>query len=171
MTDYNTLMQAGFTGDLEKYRKNKETENNKIFTSSIIKAIKKNEERSLEKKWDKTFWCIDIHDTFIKSNYKSGEIPTEFYKDSIEVLQYLSKRNDICLILYTCSWPNEIQQYLDLFESKEIKFKYVNENPEVLSTGYGCYDKKMYFNILMDDKAGFDPYTDWKEIMEYFNIA
>jgi len=37
----------------------------------------------------------------------------------------------------------------------------VNENPEVLNLKYGCYDKKPYFNVVFEDKAGFDPMTDW----------
>ena len=29
-----------------------------------------------------------------------------------------------------------------------------------------CFDAKLYFNVGIDDKFGFDPVTDWAEVME-----
>lgn len=133
----------------------------------ITEAIKKNFKRAKERGWNKTFWFVDIHETMIVPNYRYGDIPKEFYPWVKETMQILSKREDVCLIMYTCSWPEEIAQYLEYFESNGIKFEYVNENPEVKSSGYGCYDKKPYINVLLDDKAGFDPEKDWKELLDY----
>jgi len=82
-----------------------------------------------------------------------------YYPEAKELLQELTARPDVCLILYTCSHPPEIEFYLKNFAAHNIKFDYINENPEV-KTGvgeFGCYDKKPYFNILFDDKAGFLP--------------
>ena len=42
-----------------------------------------------------------------------------------------------------------------------------NFNPTIENTQTGCFDDKFYFSILLDDKAGFDPDTDWKLIYEY----
>lgn len=133
----------------------------------IIKAIKKAFDQAELKKWDKTYWGIDVHDTIIIPNYEHGNIPTEFYPNAIEALQLISKRSDISRILYTCSHPNEIEVYLELFKTHDIHFHFVNENPEIKNHGYGCYDKKIYFNVLIDDKSGFDPYTDWQKIIDY----
>lgn len=119
-----------------------------------------------EKHWDKVYWAIDIHGTILKPNYKRNEISTEFYPFAIETMQLLSKRNDIVLILYTCSYPHEIEQYLALFADHSIQFDYVNQNPEIANGGYGYYQDKFYFNVLMDDKAGFDGEHDWKEVLE-----
>jgi hypothetical protein len=71
------------------------------------------------------------------------------------------------MCLYTCSHPNEIDEYLELFKSSDINFVYVNENPEVKTQigGYGCYDKKPYMNVLFEDKASFDPETEWEEVL------
>ena len=27
-----------------------------------------------------------------------------------------------------------------------------------------CYEKKFYFNVLIDDKAAFDPESDWEPL-------
>tara|TARA_B100001094_G_C17588540_1_gene510821 strand:- start:302 stop:538 length:237 start_codon:yes stop_codon:yes gene_type:complete len=63
--------------------------------------------------------------------------------------------------MYTCSHPNEIKEYLKLFEENGIKFEYINRNPEVQSEGYGYYEDKLYFNVLFEDKTGFDANNDW----------
>jgi len=136
----------------------------------IIKAIEKSLRVAKERGWDKTFWAIDIHDTITESNYVVGEITTKFAPMAEEVLKYLSTRKDICLILYTCSYKKEIKKYQDFFKSKDINFQYVNKNPEVANMSYGYFKDKMYFNVLLDDKAGFDKEKDWKKIKKFFNI-
>jgi hypothetical protein len=130
---------------------------------SIIKSIKSAFRRANEKNWPTVYFAIDIHDTIVKGNYNADEIPTEFFPDAEKTLQTLTKRQDIKLILYTCSHPNEIEQYQEFFKSKGIIFDYVNCNPEVTTEigGYGNYDNKFYFNVLLDDKAGFDALNDW----------
>ncbi|MBS1505677.1 MAG: hypothetical protein JSS79_03425 [Bacteroidetes bacterium] len=130
----------------------------------ITRAIENCLRHATERGWSKTYWAFDIHGTLLKSNFRRDEISTEFYPGAIEVMQILSKRKDIVKILYTCSYPNEIVQYIELFKKHNIHFDYVNENPEVADGGYGYYQNKFYVNVLMDDKAGFDGETDWLEI-------
>lgn len=135
---------------------------------SILNAILKNHFDYKEKRgWDKTYWFFDIHGTILKPNYTYGNTPKDFYPYAKETLQYLSKLPDVCMILYTCSHPHEIEEYIKLFEENDIKFEYVNDNPEVVTdvNGYGCYDKKPYVNVLFEDKAGFDPETEWKLVL------
>lgn len=130
----------------------------------ISVAIKNAFQKAKERNWDKTYWAIDIHETVIKPNWSLTTTPTEFYPKAKEILQYISKRKDIVLILYTCSHPYEIVKYIELFDQNEISFDHVNSNPEIANESYGYYDKKPYFNVLLEDKAGFDPYTDWDEV-------
>ena len=135
---------------------------------SILNAILKNHFEYKEKRgWDKTYWFFDIHGTILKPNYTYGNTPKDFYPYAKETLQFLSKLPDVCMILYTCSHPHEIEEYVKLFEENGIKFEYVNDNPEVVTdvNGYGCYDKKPYVNVLFEDKAGFDPETEWKLVL------
>ena len=134
---------------------------------SITRAIEINHFQLKEKRnWDRTFWFFDIHGTILKPNYQYGNTPSEYYPMAKETLQLISKIDDIVMIIYTCSHLHEIKEYLDLFKSDNIHFKYVNENPEVPTDpkGYGNYDKKPYMNVLFEDKSGFDPYVEWEEV-------
>lgn len=144
---------------------------------SITKAIQINHFDLKEKRnWDRTFWAFDIHGTILKPNYQYGNTPNEFYPMAKETLQYLSKITDIVMFLYTCSHPHEIEEYIKLFESNGIYFKYVNENPEVPTdpNGYGNYDKKPYMNVLFEDKSGFSGEEDWIKVynllVEHYGI-
>ena len=103
-----------------------------------------------------------MHGTILKPNFTPGTISNEFYPEAKEVMQIVSKRKDISTILFTCSYPDEIVQYLDFFRQHDICFDYINENPEVVDGSYGYYQKKFYYNILFEDKAGFDANTDWQ---------
>ena len=110
--------------------------------------------------WDKTYWAIDIHGTILKPDYKKDSAK-EFYPLAEEVLQMLSNRPDVCLILYTCSYPDEVNIYLDFFKEHNINFEYVNENPEASNNKHGYFQDKLYFNVLLEDKAGFVGDEDW----------
>lgn len=130
--------------------------------------LEKQYNSALKKGWDKLYIAVDIHDTIIYGNYNTDVLPTEFCPNAKEVLQYLSKRKDVVMFLYTCSWPVEVEKYQQLFKEYDIDFKYVNENPEVMNNRLGYYSQKPYFNILLDDKANFMPETDWLFIQAFF---
>jgi phosphomannomutase len=138
----------------------------------VTTAIKRNHFEAMEKRgWDKTYWAFDLHSTVIKPNYEAGNIPTEFYPLAKEVLQFLTKQDDVCMIMYTCSHPHEIDEYIRFFEEHGIVFEHINANPEVPTdvNGYGCYDTKFYMNVLFEDKAGFDAETEWEEVRDLLN--
>lgn len=126
-------------------------------------------EHSFQKQWFETYWVFDLHGTIIKPTYKDISYPAEYYPYAKKTLQLLTKRPDIKMILWTSSFPYEIEEYVKNLKEDEIIFDAVNENPGISSNNgnFGYYEKKFYFNILMDDKAGFDPNTEWKQIYEY----
>src|SRR5262245_29679157 len=132
----------------------------------ITKAITNCLQLSKSKAWAKTYWAFDIHGTILKPTFKAGELSTEFYPYAKETLQLLSTKKDIVRILYTCSYPEELIEYLKYFKLHGIHFDYVNENPDISAGAYGHYDSKFYFNILFEDKAGFDPLTDWEPVLQ-----
>ncbi len=132
----------------------------------ITKAIRNCLNNARMKSWDKTYWAFDIHGTILHPTFKSGVVSTEFYPFAKEVMQLLSKREDIVRILYTCSFPLEIVEYIEYFKKHDIHFHYVNENPDVCTGAYGHYENKFYFNVLFEDKAGFDPLTDWEDVFK-----
>ena len=137
---------------------------------SIIKAIEKAEQRAIERGWDKVFYFFDIHETILHLDYSNKEKP-KFYPFAKEVLQYLSKREDISISLYTCSYPEEIVNYIRFFESNSINFEMVNKNSEVKDNAYGYYRDKPYFNVLFEDKSGFDAEKDWLDLIIYYGLA
>lgn len=137
----------------------------------VLTSIKLNHFEILEKRnWEHVYYAIDLHGSVIKPNYQVGNIPTEFYPYAKEVLQMLSKRTDVVMYMYTCSHPHEQEQYLELFEKNDIHFKWVNKNMDVVTdnSGYGYYEDKPYFNVLFEDKAGFDPNTEWEELYYFY---
>lgn len=132
----------------------------------ITRAIENCLKHAQEKNWGKTYWAFDIHGTMLKPTFKQGVISKEFYPYAKEVMQLLSKDKSIVRILYTCSYPHEIKEYIEYFAQHDIHFDSINKNPDVADGGYGYYQDKFYFNVLMDDKAGFDGETDWKNIYD-----
>jgi len=136
---------------------------------SIVKAIKTNHISAMERKgWEYTYWAFDLHSTIIKPNYEAGNIPTEMYPFALECLKAISDSEEVKMIMYTCSHPHEQKEYLELFEKNNINFDFINKNPEVKTEegGYGYYNDKPYFNVLFEDKAGFDGDTDWVLVKE-----
>jgi len=136
---------------------------------SIVKAISRAFQNKEKRGWDKIYFYFDIHETILYPDYNNKD-KLKFYEYAKEVLQYLSKRNDITIALYTCSYPKEIERYLNFFNENGIEFEYINKNPDVKNTSYGYYEDKPYFNVLFEDKAGFDAENDWFIVKNYFNI-
>ena len=131
----------------------------------ITRTITRQFQIAKERGWDRTYWAIDLHGTVIKPNYRDDELPTDFYDHALESMRLLTDRSDVRLIMYTCSWPEEIERYVTKFKAEGVHFDHINKNPEVESKGYGHYEDKPYFNILLDDKAMFDPDVHWQEIL------
>jgi hypothetical protein len=138
----------------------------------IKKAILKAYQQLKDRGWDTIYFVIDLHATCIEANYSYTNTPTKIFEEVIEPLQMLSNDPRVKLIMWTCSHPEQIVLYDKVFRDEDIHFDYFNENPEVKTEGtltYGNYDEKFYFNVLIDDKAGFDPDTDWKIVLETLN--
>ncbi len=112
-----------------------------------------------EKKWDKFYVFVDIHSTILYPDY--GGMSKKYCPYAKEVLKKMTKDKRTALILYTCSYPNEIEEYIEFFKKDGIKFDNVNKNPEVANTRGGFFQDKPYMNMLLDDKSGFVPEYDW----------
>jgi hypothetical protein len=133
---------------------------------SILRAFKKEKQKMLNREWDKIYVFVDIHDTIFRSDYGKGK-DSRYYPMALRTLQVMSQHPKISLGIYSSTHPKAMAEYLDIFAIDKIKFDHVNENTEEKNTTYACFDKKPYFNVLIDDKAGFDPYFDWTELYEY----
>lgn len=141
-----------------------------LFKTPLLKWIEKMFKHAEKHQWYETYWAFDIHGVISKPDYRREKKEILYYPYAKETLQLLSQRDDIVMFLFTSSYPEEIQKYLKTFEEDGIKFKYVNENPEISSEkgSFGYYYKKPYYNVLLEDKSGFLPFKDWKQIFKYF---
>ena len=114
-----------------------------------------------ERGWDRLYWAIDLHDTIFKGKYDSFQT-VELYPGAAEVLKFLTDREDHILIAYTST---DIGTYLRISDHLQfwhgIRFNYLNQNPEYEKTDYADFSIKFYYNILLEDKAGFEGEKDW----------
>lgn len=133
--------------------------------SSIAKAFEAAFRRKEEKGWEKIYVVVDIHDTILHACYENEET-YDYMPYARHALQLMSSRDDICLILWSGCYPERMEAYRQRFAQEGIHFDYINENPEVGNTTFQDFSKKLYFNVGIDDKFGFDPETDWVAVIE-----
>lgn len=142
--------------------------------SNIVKSFENAFNRSKDKEWDKLYVLVDLHGTIFKPCYHKKE-NYNYYPWACETLQLMNEYNKdgikIVLILWTSSTPKSLKPYFKEFERYNIKFDYINENPEVSAQPTdpksSSFVDKYYFNIGLDDKFGFDPEHDWSEIYRF----
>lgn len=136
---------------------------------SIVKAIEKAYEKAEKRGWNRIYFAIDIHDTIIKSNYENGGY--EFLNDSARyAMQLLSQRKEVVIILWSSMSLDAMRQMCSWLVGYDIFVDFINDNPLEEDTKYACFDRKFYFSVLLDDKAGFDPDVDWDRIIQYYKI-
>lgn len=131
----------------------------------IAKAFEAAFVRKREKNWDKIYVVVDIHDTILRACYESEET-FDYLPYAKSALQLMSSRDDICLILWSGCYPERLEAYRERFSRDGIHFDYVNENPEVGNSSFQDFSVKLYFNVGIDDKFGFDPQNDWARVIE-----
>ena len=131
----------------------------------ITKAFSAAFERKILKNWEKIYVAVDIHDTILKACYEEKE-EYDFFPHALQALRMLSGRNDICMILWTACHPGPLADYIARFEEEGIHFDYVNCNPEVSNTELNNFDNKLYMNVGLDDKFGFEGEKDWQAVID-----
>lgn len=147
---------------MEKHQRSIEySENTEKSMSNLERAIRKAfaTAKRPDRNWKKIYVAVDLHGVVLLPNYENTS--TEYYPLAREVMQTLTNRSDVVLIMYSCSKREEVQKYIEFFLKDGIKFDYIGHNPEVVETRFGDFTHKPYFNILLEDKAGFDPEIDW----------
>jgi len=125
------------------------------------------------REWDTIYVAVDWHDTMMPSTYSNDKYGKyKLYPQAEEVLKWMSDNGNIRLILYTSSHGDQKADFIhNMHHLYGIDFEYHNGNPEVENSKFGCFDEKFYFNVLLDDKAGFDPETDWMDLKNNINKA
>jgi hypothetical protein len=118
-------------------------------------------EQKREKGWKKLYWCVDLHDVVIEGKYNKFNEGAAIFPHAKEFFQWANKRKDMILILWTSSYEEALDKTLLRLGEEGILFHFVNANPLEKNNSLCDFNKKFYFNILLDDKAGFDGATDW----------
>jgi len=118
--------------------------------------------------WTRISICVDVHDVILEGKYNRFNTGASYMPNALNVLRNWSKRDDICLILWSSSHTDSLTKVCDDLLKQGIKFDHINSNPECPNTDLCDFSKKFYFNILLDDKAGFEGATDWFLIEKEF---
>ena len=122
--------------------------------------------RMKDRNWEKIYVLVDIHDTVFEACYHEKE-EHKWYPFAKEALDIMSHAQQISLILWTSTYENIINDYVEYFKTNGIRFDYINRNTETENTSLSCFDEKTYFNVGIDDKFGFEAETDWEIIYNY----
>lgn len=123
--------------------------------------IEKTFKQAKEKNWDTLYVLCDIHGVIIPSGTHKRNEFRFISPDAIEVLKWFSDHRDFRIILWSSSFADEMAGIIDWLGKHEIDVDYVNSNPECKNTERADFTFKPYYNFLLDDRAGFDPETDW----------
>jgi hypothetical protein len=136
------------------------------LTDVIQQAYRK----AADRKWDRVYWAIDIHETVLVPSYDSKVLGAH-YPHAARALELILSYPESRIILWSSLSPADMQRHKDHifwgdgFTAEQRDRVYLNCNPECGETEYASFNQKFYFNILLDDKAGFDAQTDWKAVM------
>lgn len=156
---------------------------------SISKVFEQALLRRLDRGYPNLYVAVDLHGTILIPTRETkffyadgGDTPREQwyscngglkaekpYLYAFETLKLITRKYPyIKLILWTSGKPEKANQFvLDLLVNEGIRFWYINENPDFPGNEYADFSKKFCFDILLDDKAGFDPKIDWLELYNF----
>lgn len=137
-----------------------------------------------ERRWSSMIIAVDLHDTVINSD-KYNEvrgysdtieesISESIYMGAVDALQYLSVRSDIKLYWYSGTNPDILKNISQVLMSVYgIKMDgniqdLARDKPSFLGQ---TFEFKPCFDVLLDDKAGFNPEKDWKVVQETIKLS
>ena len=112
---------------------------------------------------------VDIHGTILIPSWSKTET-YKYYPFAKKVMQMMSKRDNIKLIMWSCSHLEALNKYNNKFKEDGILFDFVNTNTDCKNSELCCFDMKHYTDVGFDDKFGFNPYIDWFKLYIYFII-
>lgn len=135
---------------------------------NIVRSFETAFKRMKEKGWDKIYILVDIHDTVFEATYSKDEY-YRWFPYAKEALHLMSINPRISLILWSSSYTDAIEKYINTFEKSKIHFDMVNVNKETEDNELSCFAQKTYFNVGIDDKFGFDARVDWEMIYRYLD--
>lgn len=133
----------------------------------IIGAFEAAFYRAKKNDWDYIVVLVDIHDTIFKACWDNPE-NYEYLGKAKEALQLMTRMPNIKMILWSSSYIDKLADYMYKMSGDYICFDTVNKNIEgIENTKLACFDKKLYFNVGIDNAFGFEPEKDWNNIYNY----
>ena len=135
---------------------------------NIVRSFETAFKRMKEKGWDKIYILVDIHDTVFEATYSKDEY-YRWFPYAKEALHLMSINPRISLILWSSSYTDAIEKYINTFEKSKIHFDMVNVNKETEDNELSCFAQKTYFNVGIDDKFGFDARVDGETFYHYLD--
>ena len=119
-------------------------------TSNIVKRLHRE-----YKKHPKLVVAVDFDDTAYDF-HQQGE-------EHLRVLQVLRQCNELgfYVVIWTASAPERFEFMKEYMQQHQVHISSINENPIKLPFGN---HKKIYYNILLDDRAGLGQALDALEI-------
>jgi len=132
----------------------------------ITVAFEKAFERMAIQEWPFIYISVDLHETICHGHHYSGQ-QIKFYPYTIDCLQFLLKHPLFKVGLYTCTRDEYLKPYFDALKVEGVIFDYINDSPVTEPTALASFEKKPYFNVLVDDKAGFDATVEWEVLLFY----
>ncbi|WP_260459672.1 hypothetical protein [Bacillus cereus] len=102
----------------------------------------------LVKEWEKYGSIVVAYDfdNTVYDYHKEGQT-----YDSVIQLLHECKENGAYLMVYTARKDNELAFVKEYLEQNSIPYDSINETPDFITCKGG---KKLYYNILLDDRAG-----------------
>jgi|694.fasta_scaffold92649_5 hypothetical protein len=134
---------------------------------SITKAISTAWQKKRERGHQFIYWCVDVHGVIVTPTYKLNNDGAFFYEVGVEGLQMISSDPTNKIILWSSSYDEPFKAIVKQLSFRNVRVDYVNENPECPSTELCDFSKKFYMDIILDDKAGFEPNEDWELIYQF----
>ena len=135
----------------------------------IIGAFEAAFNRAKKNDWDYIVVLVDIHDTIFKACWDKPE-NYEYLGKAKEALQLMTRMPNIKMILWSSSYSEKLRDYRMHMLWDDIEFDAINENIEgIENTKLACFNKKLYFNVGIDNAFGFDPERDWNDIYNYLS--
>ena len=151
----------------------------KDITSLFDEAVRRNRERG----HDKLYVAVDVHGTIFRPTRITEVVTNDsgkgfheeargthyeeytFYPFAEKVLLRMSDSPDVKLILWTST--QNAYRLTNFLKVRGIRFDHLNQNPDFQFNSYADFSKKFYFDVLLDDKAGFDANEDWERLLDY----
>lgn len=136
---------------------------------NITKVFDNAFKRIQEKNWPSIYVLVDLHGTIFKPCYNDEET-YEAYPYALETLKLMNDSQKIDIILWSSTKRYELNKYFLYLADKEIYIDWINQSDMEIGPDDPSsmdFTMKPYFNVGIDDKFGFEPETDWKEIYDY----